>query len=60
VDQSNRRNDLESNLKSETASFNLRKLEMESSRFESARIRKIKELEFEQAKIGFAKVATTT
>ncbi len=56
VDQSNRRNDLESNLKSETASFNLRKLEMESSRFESARIRKIKELEFEQAKIGFAKV----
>ena len=56
VDQSNRRNDLESNLKSEAASFNLRKLEMESSRFESARIRKIKELEFEQAKIGFAKV----
>jgi multidrug efflux pump subunit AcrA (membrane-fusion protein) len=56
VDQSNRRNDLESNQKNETATFNLKKLELESSRFESERIRKIKELEFEQAKINFSKV----
>lgn len=56
VDQSNRRNDLESNFKSETASFNLRKLELESARFESDRIRKIKQMEFEQSKINFSKV----
>lgn len=56
VDQSNRRNDLESNFKSETASFNLRKLELESARFESERIQKIKQLEFEQSKINFSKV----
>ncbi|MBN2767312.1 MAG: efflux RND transporter periplasmic adaptor subunit [Paludibacteraceae bacterium] len=56
VDQSNQRSSLESNLKSETATFDLRKLELESARFESARIRKIKQLEFEQAQINFAKV----
>jgi multidrug resistance efflux pump len=56
VDQSNRRSELESNFKSETASLNLRKLELESSRFESDRIRKIKQLEFEQSKINFHKV----
>lgn len=56
VDQNNREQELNSQLKSETASFNLRKLELEASRFESDRIRKIKQLEFSQAKIDFAKV----
>ena len=53
VDQSNRRNDLESRMKNEVATFELRKLELEAARFESDRIRKIKELEFDQAKIAF-------
>lgn len=56
VDQNNREQELNSQLKSETASFNLRKLELEASRFESERIRKIKQLEFNQAKIDYAKV----
>lgn len=53
VDQSNRRNDLDSRMKNEIATFELRKLEMEAARFESERIRKVKELEFAQAKIAF-------
>lgn len=53
VDQSNRRNDLDSRMKNEIATFELRKLEMKAVSFESDRIRKIKELEFEQAKIAF-------
>lgn len=56
VDQSNRMQDLESRLKSEEASFDLRKLELESSRFESDRIKRIKELEFQQSKIQYDKV----
>jgi len=56
VYQNNNRQDLSSRLKNEIASFDLRKLELESSRFESDRIRKIKGLEFEQAKIELAKV----
>jgi len=56
VNQTNKRQELSSNLKNEDATFDLKKLELESSRFESARIRKIKELEFEQAKITLAKV----
>lgn len=55
VDQANNINTIESNIKSETATFDLRKIEYESSRFESERYRRIKELEFEQAKITFAK-----
>ncbi|MDD4921101.1 MAG: efflux RND transporter periplasmic adaptor subunit [Bacteroidales bacterium] len=55
VNQDTKLNQMESNLKSEQASFDLRKLEMESSRFESERIRKIKELEFRQAKITLSK-----
>ncbi len=55
VDQDNRMNEQESNIKSGIASFNLKKIELESSRFESERFRKIKELEFEQAKITLAK-----
>jgi len=55
VDQDNRINELTSNIKNEIASFNLKKIELESSRFESERHKKIKELEFEQAKISLAK-----
>lgn len=53
VDHTNRRNDLESRMKTEVATYELRKLEMEAARFESERIRKIKELEFKQATIAF-------
>lgn len=56
VDQNNRRQDFESRIKSETAAFNLKKLELESSKFESARARRISQLQFEQAKITLAKV----
>jgi len=56
VDHSNRRSELESNMKNETAGFNLKKLELESSRFESDKTKKIKQLEFDQAKINFDKV----
>ncbi|MDR1119717.1 MAG: efflux RND transporter periplasmic adaptor subunit [Dysgonamonadaceae bacterium] len=55
VDQDNHINELTSNMKNETATFNLKKIELESSRFETERLRKIKELEFEQAKIALAK-----
>jgi biotin carboxyl carrier protein len=55
VDQDNQINTLTSHVKNETAAFNLKKIEMESSRFETERMRKIKELEFEQAKIVLAK-----
>lgn len=53
VDQTNRRNDLESRMKTEVATYELRKLELEAARFESERIRTIKELEFKQATIAF-------
>ena len=56
VTQENKQQELNSNLKNETASFDLKKLELESSRFESERIRKIKELEFKQAEITLAKI----
>lgn len=55
VDQANSTKDFESRIKSEEASFDLKKLELESSRFESERFRKIKELEFKQAEITLAK-----
>ena len=55
VDQSNRINELTSNIKNETASFNLKKIELESSRFETERLRRIKELEFQQAQITLRK-----
>ena len=55
VDQTNNLNDFESRIKNETASFNLKKIELEASRFETDRMRKIKELEFEQAKITMDK-----
>jgi multidrug efflux pump subunit AcrA (membrane-fusion protein) len=56
VDQNNKEQELSSQLKSEIATFSLRKLEVEAARFESERIRKIKQLEFNQAKIYFTKV----
>lgn len=56
VNQKNKYNEMETNLKNGQATFNLKKLEMEFTRFESERIRKIKELEFEQEKIKLAKI----
>jgi HlyD family secretion protein len=56
VNQSNRRNEIDTNLKNAQASFNLKKLAMEFNRFESDQIRKINELGFEQEKIRLAKV----
>lgn len=55
VNLANRKSDLQSRFESETATFNLRKLELESSRFESERIRKIKQLEFNQANLNYNK-----
>ena len=55
VDHDNRVNDLMSSIKNEKASYDLKKIELESSRFETERLRKIKELEFEQVKIALAK-----
>lgn len=56
VDQSNRRQDLRSRLQNETATYELKKLELESSQFESDRIKQIKELEFRQATLQLNKV----
>jgi multidrug efflux pump subunit AcrA (membrane-fusion protein) len=55
VTQANQISDLESKIRSETASFNLKKIELESSRFETERHRAIKQLEFKQAEISLAK-----
>ncbi len=55
VNQANSRNDADSRIKNEKATFNLKKIELEASRFESERIRQIKELEFKQAEITLAK-----
>ena len=55
VSQANQISDLESRIRSETASFNLKKIELESSQFETERQRAIKQLEFKQAEITLAK-----
>ena len=55
VDQANNRSDADSKIKNETANFNLKKVELEASHFESERILQIKELEFKQAEITLAK-----
>ena len=55
VNQSNRRSELETNLKNGIAAYNLKKLEMDYTQFESTQIRKSKELEFEQEKIALDK-----
>jgi multidrug resistance efflux pump len=56
VDQANRVLDLQSRLKSEIASFELKNLEVESSRFDTEKNRKVKLIEFEQAKLNLKKV----
>ncbi|MDD3430671.1 MAG: efflux RND transporter periplasmic adaptor subunit [Bacteroidales bacterium] len=56
VQQQNNLNNLQSTLRSEQASFNLRKLTMEYTKFESDRVQEIKRLQFRQAEINFEKV----
>ena len=55
VQQANQISDLESKIRSETASYSLKKIELESSQFETERKRTIKQLEFKQAEITLAK-----
>ena len=55
VTQANQISDLESRIRSETAAFNLKKIELESARFETERHRSVKQLEFKQAEITLAK-----
>jgi len=55
VQQANQISDLESKIRTETASFNLKKIELESSRFETERAQAIKQLEFKQAEISLEK-----
>ena len=55
VQQSIQLNDIESRIKTEIATFNLKKIEMESSRFETERQQKIRQLEFKQAEMNLAK-----
>lgn len=55
VDQSNSISQLESSIKSQTAAYNLKKIEVEASMFETERFRRIKALEFQQADINLAK-----
>lgn len=59
VDQHNRVQDLASRLASEEAAFELKRLELQSTQFESDRIREIKELEFKQAQLNLNKVRRT-
>ena len=54
VTNDNKIQGLESSVRNEQASFNLKKIEVESTAFESERTRKIKELEFEQARINLS------
>lgn len=51
VDHENINNAAESKIRSELASFELKKIELQSARFESERYQKIKQLEFRQAEI---------
>ncbi|WP_298650111.1 efflux RND transporter periplasmic adaptor subunit [uncultured Proteiniphilum sp.] len=55
VEQENREQESESRIKNELASFDLKKIELEASRFESDRLRRIKKLEFDQAEINLGK-----
>jgi len=55
VTQANQISDLESRIRSETASYNLKKIELEASQFETERQRSIKQLEFKQIEINLAK-----
>jgi len=55
VSQSNQINEQESRIKNEIAAFNLKKIELESSRFETERRQAILQLEFRQAELNLAK-----
>ena len=55
VQQSNQINDIESKIKNETASFNMKKIELEASRFETERRQEIIQLEFKQSELNLAK-----
>ncbi len=55
VEQDNKKQERESRIKNETATFDLKKIELEASRFESERLREIKQLEYEQAVINLEK-----
>lgn len=55
VNNDNKMNDMEAGIKNASASFNLKKLEMEATRFESERSQRIKQLEFKQAQLSFDK-----
>ena len=52
VNQENRGSENESTIKSELATYELRKLTLEAAQFESERTKRIKELEFQQATIA--------
>lgn len=56
VQSNNRKSELKASLRTEQASFDLKKLELEQYRFESDVAKKIKELEFKQAEIRLNKV----
>src|SRR5690554_4769092 len=55
VEQDNRRQESESRIQSELASYDLKKIEVEATRFETERVQQIKKLEFEQATINLEK-----
>jgi len=55
VSQSTQISEAEARIRSETATFNLKRIELESSRFETERQRAIKQLEFKQAELNLAK-----
>ncbi|MDR2586524.1 MAG: efflux RND transporter periplasmic adaptor subunit [Prevotellaceae bacterium] len=55
VTQSNQISDLESRIRSEEAAFDLKKIELESSVFDTERNRAIKKLEFSQAELLLSK-----
>ena len=55
VEQENRKQEIESKIKNELAAFDLKKIELDASRFESERLRKIKQLEYDQAVINLEK-----
>lgn len=55
VEQANTTNEIISGIRNEEASFELKKIELEASRFEPEKARKIKELEFRQARITLEK-----
>lgn len=55
IDQSNQKEQLEANLESELAVFELKKLEIIATRFESDKVKQIKNLELKQAELNIKK-----